>query len=37
VTTQEAVNHIDQSSHSLAQIVVQLLSMTGRFRLNPAR
>ena len=37
VTTQEAVNHIDQSSHSLAQIVVQLLSMTGRFRLKPAR
>ena len=37
VTTQEAVSHIDQSSHSLAQIVVQLLSMTGRFRLKPAR
>jgi methyl-accepting chemotaxis protein len=36
VTTQEAVKHIDQSSHSLAQIVVQLLSMTGRFRLKPA-
>ncbi|WP_422597034.1 methyl-accepting chemotaxis protein [Pseudomonas sp.] len=37
VTTQQAVSHIDQSSHSLAQIVVQLLSMTGRFRLKSAR
>lgn len=36
MTTQEAVNHIGQSSHSLAQIVVQLLSMTGRFRIKPA-
>lgn len=36
MSTQEAVNHIGQSSHSLAQIVVQLLSMTGRFRLKPA-
>ena len=37
MTTQQAVSHIDQSSHSLAQIVVQLLSMTGRFRIKAAR
>ncbi|WP_371133342.1 methyl-accepting chemotaxis protein [Pseudomonas sp.] len=37
VTTQQAVSHIDKSSHSLAHIVVQLLSMTGRFRLKSTR
>ena len=36
VSTQQAVSHIDQTSHALAEIVVKLLTMTRSFRVKAA-
>ena len=36
ISTQQAVNHIDQTSHALAEIVAKLLSMTRSFRVKAA-
>ena len=36
VTTQHAVNHIDETSHALAEIVAKLLTMTRSFQVKTA-
>ena len=36
ISTQQAVSHIDQTSHALAEIVVKLLAMTRSFQVKAA-